>query len=379
MYRRPPAQRLSRQTLVLGGLIFVLGFGMLAFAYWQLFFGGGLTSQLVLTRSATLTILRGTVQVRVAGRSDFQVAQDGQTLQAGDQIRTAAESQAIVTFFEGTTLQVEPGSDIALQAVTGVAGQATTIRLQQLVGVTWARVVAFTDASSRFEITTPTSVASVRGTVFRVAVLPDPATGRLQTEVQTQEGVVAVAAAGQEVLVPSGQQTVVGEQRPPQPPRPVPLAPGPPKLSPSSLKVTWVGPGGLLVDDPLRRSVGRTAAGSLLNQIPGATVTGPVDGSQTIEIPDAPVGPYRLTVFSRAAGAYRLTVLGSSFSRPIISLRCDGETAPEGQAGADLQVIGQNHVLTGAQLGPVSPSGDPASAVRPLTPRCQVAYRPLAE
>jgi hypothetical protein len=104
-----------------------------------------------------------------------------------------------------------------------------------------------------------------------------------------------------------------------------------------------------------------------------------VDGSQTIEIPDAPVGPYRLTVFSRAAGAYRLTVLGSSFSRPIISLRCDGETAPEGQAGADLQVIGQNHVLTGAQLGPVSPSGDPASAVRPLTPRCQVAYRPLAE
>ena len=369
------AEPLSRRTFLLAGLLFVLPFLGLLFVYWQIFFGtGSVTRQAALAQSATLSTLQGTVQVRVAGQGDFQAARDGLTLKAGDQIKTAANSRAVVTFFEGSTVEVEPESEIVLQAVAGTAGQETTIRLQQLVGITWARVVALAGPSSRFEIRAPSAVASVRGTVFRVAVVPDPTTGQLQTEVQTHEGAVAVAAAGQEVLVPSGQQTVVGEHRPPQPPRAVPLAPSPPRLSPSSLTFTVSAPGELLVSDPRGRSVGRTATGSLAHQIPGVVVTGPGEGLQVIELPEAPSGTYHLTLFSRAGGPYQLTVLGRSFSRPIVSLHCEGETRP-GEAAVDLHVSEENHVLTGAQLVPAPPGGDVSAPVVPLVPRCSVAYR----
>ncbi len=71
------------------------------------------------------------------------------TLCAGSRINTAADSQVILTFFEGTTLRVAAESDIEIQQVEGSTGKPTMIVLKQWAGRTWSRVVHMADPGSR--------------------------------------------------------------------------------------------------------------------------------------------------------------------------------------------------------------------------------------
>ncbi|MBV9354357.1 MAG: hypothetical protein JO023_02405, partial [Chloroflexi bacterium] len=60
---------------------------------------------------ATLSVLAPAVEVAPTGQG-FAPAVDGQTLGAGDQVRTSDQGLALLTFFDGSETQLTPGTTV---------------------------------------------------------------------------------------------------------------------------------------------------------------------------------------------------------------------------------------------------------------------------
>lgn len=82
----------------------------------------------------------------------------------GDQVATLAGSGALITFFDGS--EVELGSDATI-IIRELSRQGTrAITIESVVGSTVHRVIQLADPASTYMIETPTTVAAVRGTEF---------------------------------------------------------------------------------------------------------------------------------------------------------------------------------------------------------------------
>jgi hypothetical protein len=135
--------------------------------------------------AAILTVLSGDVLMRTA-RGDFSSAMDGTVLYAGTMLRTSANARALITLFEGSTMELDPASDITIEAVSR---DGSTIA--QAIGRSWNVVMHLTTADSRYDLTTPAATASVRGGEFAVSA-SDAASG-LRTTSTTEQRVPATA------------------------------------------------------------------------------------------------------------------------------------------------------------------------------------------
>jgi len=157
-----------------------------------------------LADGCTLSIINGTVEIQAPAVGDKLQGTDGMTLNVGTRVKTALDSTALLTFFDGSTLIVEPGTEIEIQQLQSSDKKSVTIVLKQWMGRTWSHVVKMLDKGSRYEIETPSAVALVRGTRFLVDVNEEG-----KTREQTTEGLVSVTAQGEEVFVPAGQITII--------------------------------------------------------------------------------------------------------------------------------------------------------------------------
>jgi len=170
-----------------------------------------------LASQCTLTSLTGGVELQKPGLSTWEEAEDGVTLEAGSLVRTGPDSDALLTFFNGTTVKLDPGTVLEVKQAEGSQeNQPTNIVLKQSLGRTWSRVTKLVDPRSHYEIETPSAIALVRGTLFVTEV---DETGA--TRVQTIEGLVSVIAQGEEVYLPAGKQTMVAPGTPPSEPAPI--------------------------------------------------------------------------------------------------------------------------------------------------------------
>ena len=256
--------------------------------------GGGMA----LGASTTLTIIGGDVQVSRQG-APFASATDGAVLSPGDIIRTGADSRAVLTYFEGSTVSIEPSSELAIDQAHATAEGDTVVVMTQNLGRTWHVVTKLITGGSKYEVRTTAATATVRGTAFEVGVVRQ-ADGQTTTAIVTTEGVVAAAApataadpAPEAVVVPAGFQTTArsSERRPATPA----LAPQPER------KVTvTVSNENSLVVDPLGRSNG-VKDGKVVLQTPGAHVVR-TDGRLTVTLPELPDGKLA-TVVGRSTGA----------------------------------------------------------------------------
>lgn len=256
--------------------------------------GGGAA----LGASTTLTIIGGDVQVSRQG-APFAAATDGAVLAPGDIIRTAADARAVLTYFEGSTVSIEPSSELAIDQAHAAPDGSTVVVMTQNLGRTWHVVTKLIAGGSKYEVRTPAATASVRGTAFEVGVIRQ-ADGQTRTAIVTTEGAVAAAVPAtaaepepEPVVVPAGFQTTArsSERRPETPT----LAPEPAR------KVTvTVSNENSVVVDPLGRSNG-VKDGKLVLQTPGAQVVR-TDGRLTITLPDVPDGKLS-TVVSRSTDA----------------------------------------------------------------------------
>jgi alpha-tubulin suppressor-like RCC1 family protein len=159
-----------------------------------------------------LSITEGTVFVMKAGTGDWIEAEVGMSLEAGDSIRTDDNSGAEITFSEGSTIELEAGTEIEIASLDISTGTgSTTIALEQTIGSLIFRVAKIVDPASRYEVETPTGVVAVRGSATHVYVMEDGTTGAINLE-----GDIWAVAQGVELQVPEGQQCIIRPGEPPQ-------------------------------------------------------------------------------------------------------------------------------------------------------------------
>ena len=141
--------------------------------------------------STVLTLVSGDVVIGHAG-GDLVAAALGEVLAAGDTIRTGPGATAEITYFEGSSVRIEAGTELVIEALATETDGGTVIAMVQAIGRTWHAVTKLLTPSSRYEVRTPTSAASVRGTIFAVDVR-EGADGPAATVI-TVEGAVVHSA-----------------------------------------------------------------------------------------------------------------------------------------------------------------------------------------
>lgn len=199
-------------------LLIVLGVG--AFLYFPR--GGAATSA---SNAATLAILNTAIEGARAGAA-FVPALDGEVYATGDLVRANVDGRAVLTFFDGSSLSVDPGSQVKVVALNRVSTDGIQVTIEQSLGRSWSSVQKLKTPDSRYEVRTPSTVAIVRGTGFFTFV-QQLATGGTQTTYQVDEGTLQVTAnAGGTVTVPAGSQVTIAEGAA-APPSANPMPPSP--------------------------------------------------------------------------------------------------------------------------------------------------------
>jgi hypothetical protein len=264
---RLPKSRTARALLLLGitAVLTLVMTGALAIIFPTQALGS----------SSTLEVLDGVVAVSHDG-NNFAIGQNGEMLQQGDVIRTGEGAHAVLTFFDGSVIELEPDSEIRVETLQASSAGDLLMTMQQTIGRSWHVVSRTLTPNSKYEVRTPAATATVRGTAFLVSVSPQGV-----SNIQTTDGVVGLIGGGQEVLVPPGFQASVLPGGVPDPATP---APPPPALVRIVLDPT---PNAAVVD-AFKRTVG-VINGLPIRYIPGSTVA-LVDGKLVLTIPNPSLG-----------------------------------------------------------------------------------------
>ncbi len=164
---------------------------------------------------STLTVFsitEGDVFVMKAGTDSWTEAEVGMSLEIGDSMKTGDDSNAEITFFDGSTIELQAGTEIEITGL-GISGEtdSTTITLEQTIGSIIFRVTKILDPESRYEVETPAGVVAVRGSAVQVYVIEDGTTWTTNLE-----GEIWAVAQGVELQVPEGRQCIVRPGQPPE-------------------------------------------------------------------------------------------------------------------------------------------------------------------
>ncbi len=166
--------------------------------------------------STVLSIVGGKVQVLAPNAKDWAAAEAGIVLEAGASIKTETGANAVITFFDGSTIQLNGDTAVTLDTLMPkTSASPKIIKLKQEVGETASRVVKMVDSKSKYEIETTAAVAAVRGSEMVVQVAQDGG-----TKVYNVEGTIAVTAQGKEVAIPAGSASSVTPGAAPGAPEP---------------------------------------------------------------------------------------------------------------------------------------------------------------
>ena len=285
-----------KKVLVVFVLI-VAGVG--AFLYFP---RGGATASA--QNAATLAILNTAIEGARAGAA-FSPALDGELYATGDLVRANVEGRAVLTFFDGSSLSVDPGSQVKVLALNRVSTDGIQVTVEQSLGRSWSAVQKLRTPDSRYEVRTPSTTAVVRGTGF-LTFVQQQATGATQTTYQVDEGTLLVnATAGGSVTVPAGTQVTIAEgAQAPASATPIPPSP--------RLEITGTAGLGFLVVAPTGQSCGPTGGKA--------------------EIFGCVVGPDKVTIRDPAPGRWGL-FMTSPGALPVGTLSIDGFLGPTRNAG----------------------------------------------
>jgi len=171
--------------------------------------GGGSPCPSTLT---ILSITEGEVYVMKEGTDDWVNAGMGIELEVGDGVKTGGNSSAEITFFDGSTMELEAGTEIEILLLDFVCSTGvSTVTMQQTLGTTISRVTKLLDPGSSYEIETPTGVAGVRGSTMIVTV-----GGNGTTLITNQEGNVYAMGQGVELQIPEGRTGIIESDQEPE-------------------------------------------------------------------------------------------------------------------------------------------------------------------
>jgi hypothetical protein len=164
---------------------------------------------------AKVQSLNGQVEVLEDGREPPKPLAPGSWLLVGDTVTTGSEANATLEFVDGSKLLLQGGSRLSLDKI-GVfsATGMTDTQLRLSRGRLETRVAPRQGPATRFEISTPGAVTSVRGTDYRVE--SDDAQGESRAEVLGGE--VNFSSSGTTRALPAGYGSLAAAHLPPLPP-----------------------------------------------------------------------------------------------------------------------------------------------------------------
>ncbi|HMK56018.1 MAG TPA: FecR domain-containing protein [Dissulfurispiraceae bacterium] len=153
--------------------------------------------------AATVTFVNGDPEVRSNRKGVWMLLKQGDKVMPGSLIRTDGDSSAGVEYDDGTALWLRPKTQLGVVQAEQRAGSTIIRRFFLGIGKAISDFKAATGADSRYEIKTPSAVASPRGTTFRVAV--DYAK---TTRSEVIEGHVVMRAGAKSTELAGGQGSV---------------------------------------------------------------------------------------------------------------------------------------------------------------------------
>jgi hypothetical protein len=164
-----------------------------------------LFSRLAVSAAAQVAELSGVVHVQRKDALDWNPAQLNQLLRGKDWIRTGEQSGARLRFFDVSTADVGPTTEVMVEKLAQKRiGESGTVVLKMWSGELAVRAVRFVDPSSIFRVDTPTASTVVRGARFSVGVEPDGG-----TRVEVQQGHAEVTAGGETLSLGMGEELTV--------------------------------------------------------------------------------------------------------------------------------------------------------------------------
>ncbi len=166
------------------------------------------------TSSGELTVISkiiGDVRIMKAGESEWIPTFVGTMLKPGDSVKTLIGSNALITFFDGSTIYLNELTEIKINevSVTKDTG-AININIWQEIGKTRSRVNKLVDPASRYEVQTSSGSAVARGSVADITVFWDGTTYILNVE-----GNWYAYVDGQWIPIPPGTQLNLSPNVPP--------------------------------------------------------------------------------------------------------------------------------------------------------------------
>ena len=252
--------------------------------------------------ASTDSVFAGGVEQQT--ESGWVAIADGDQLDEGARLRTDSEGSALLTFLDGTTVGVEPDSELLIEMAR--VGDTRRIRLQQFAGRLWNDVVADAADGSIYVVSTPDAVITAHRTLFETAIDAD------ETVVNTVEGLVELEAGAEQAFVVPGEVGRAQRHR---------------QLSAVERRASAQQALGLSVDAPYAAAIvapngkatGVRPDGVAFQQIAGAATSRPNGGSQQLELHDPTPGTYRLLLrrIGEGDGEIVLTVGGNELSVPV--------------------------------------------------------------
>ncbi len=244
-----------------------------------------LTSRPTDSQAYSLSLLKGSAEVKRAGATDWERGADGVRLAAGSQVRTGADSYVLLTFFDGSTTKLEPGTEVTVSQSDYIEQRLVRIELEQKSGGTWSHVQTWDQEVPYFAVQTPQLKVVAQGTSFGTEV---EESGR--TRLSVSEGSVEVIEEGKSTRLAANQRFEAEAGAAPQDATRAPTAR-------NELVVSTGLPGVGSVRDPSGASTGYLPEGLALNQITDSKAALYPDGQQ-ITVDEPKPGEYAITVRS---------------------------------------------------------------------------------
>jgi FecR protein len=308
---------------------------------------------------ATLSVLAPPVDHRPAGTKDRQPSDEGMNLAEGDTVFTGPQGVALVTFLDGSTVTVEPGSAVVIRQASVRDGESS-MRLLILVGKVWARIAQQVARRTSLSLESNAYTATAHDGLIGAEHSTDGTfvcwTRRGDVTVRDPGGAtVEVVTAGRKLTARPGKTRRVEAFQ----------------VHESTLEIT-ASPNVLpLVHMPDgQRMAGWALSGVEVNQVFGSLTAADAQTRQ-IEVPGGRPGPYTVSLVGLAEGPFEVTLVARFQGRVVYRHRATGTIERGEQRQAYVyphfrDEDGRNPTTSrvmGATIEPLRPSGPRSGTV----------------
>ncbi len=294
--------------------------------------------------TATLTLIAGQTEVAPPGGT-FGLGVDGQTLAVGARVRTGPEGRAVLTFFDGSTATLDPGTELTLSRVQPASSQGGLfLGIGLAAGRVWTQVTSLVERGSSFEVQAGGATAVAREGVTGFRMAPD---GSVTCWLIDGAPMTLRTLTGEIDLLPGYQVTVApGQMR---------AEIGPRTLATGLLEIQTEGSILARVVTPERLTVGFPFPDLVVNQLIDATTSLPEVPTRWLRIRGPSRGEHHIILQSIDGGPYRVRVRLSQDGRELLAREWTASARAGELSSLVLTVDGRDGVATAGRLSDPAP------------------------